>query len=414
MAFDVKNTLAVTKAAVAQMIGKGYMDVETGNIAELNDQYIVELGEKLDIQEGSIENGSPADIFFKAMMSQVSKIVIDTRSYVKQLPKLYKDTAEWGLVSEHIRVDLSDVYLSEMWNPEGFINFSDEGGAEYAEHIAAMEHACYKPAVHAKIYKKAKGIMVALTVAREQMFTAFRGLDELNSFVAALFNSVENTLALKAEIYALMTVSMLIATTRANNNEINVLAEYKTATGDSTITAATAFENGDFVRFAMRRIAETKAQIRRFTALYNNHESVTFASNANLILLNQFAVATAFNVKADVYNMEQLDIGDYDTVTSWQAVTSGSDKFGFNTASTISLTTEAATEAGIDAPESNKTITGVIAVLYDEYAAGVNVERTKTTSKYVAVTDYVNYFTNNLMNYAVNTDYPAVSFVVRD
>lgn len=417
MAFDVKNTLEVTKSAVAQLIGKGYMDKSMA-LTELNDQYLVDLGEalKLDPETGDITTGSPADLFFKALIGQVGKIVVDTRSYVAQLPKLFVDPLNWGIIAEYVKIDISDVMADEMWNPEGFINWSEEDGSgvEYAERITAMEHACYKPVVSARIYKKAKGIMVALTVAREQMFTAFTGVDQLNSFIAGLYNSVENTLQLKAEVYALMTVSMGIAKARANGNEINLLTEYNTETGN-TLTAAKAFEDADFLRFAARYISETKDNIRRYTALYNNHESITFAPEANTILLNKFSKAMVFNLQSNIYHDEKVGLGDYDTVSAWQAVTnSGTDKFTFATAGTISLTTEAAEEAGITSPETNKRIDGVVGVIYDRYAMGITIDKKKVTSSYTAVTDYTNYFHHSLVNYIVNDNYPIVSFVVRD
>lgn len=423
--FSTENTLKVTKAAIAQMTGKGYIDVETGELTELDDHFIVDLGEKLSMNEdGEVTNGSPADIFFKALLGQVGKLIVDTRSYVAALPNLYVDPINWGIIAEFVKIDLSDVMIDEMWNPNGFVNWSvnestkGEGltGPEEGARIAAIEFGCYKPPVHVKLYKQAKGIMVALTMAYSQLFTAFRGLDEYNSFIAGLYNSVENTLQLKAEVYALMTVSMGIAKARAHNNEINLLTEYKKVYPSSSIKAETALHDSDFLRFALMRIADVKDNTRRFTSLYNNHESLTFSPEPQLILLNKFANAAKFNLRANTYNEKLLGIGDYDTVNAWQAAISGSDSsaFNFETASTISLSQDAATEAGIASPEMNKTIKGVIGVLYDRYAMGITIDKRKTTSQYAASRDTTNFFYHSLVNYIVNDNYPIVSFIIAD
>ena len=345
----------------------------------------------------------------------LGKIVVDTRSYVAQLPKLYVDPVNWGLFQEQITIELSDVMVDEMWNPNGFIpwNAANSAGVNEGSRIAAIEFGCYKPPVQAKLYKKAHGIMVALTTAREQMFTAFTGLDQYNTFLAGLFNSVENTIQLKAEVYALMTVSMGIAKAKANSNEINLLAEYKALHASSTITAATAFEDPDFMRFALQRIAETKKYLKRFTTAYNNHEHVTFAAEPNAILLTKFAMAAKFGVRANTYNEELLGVGDYDEVAAWQAaMASDGNPYSFTTASTISLSEGASKEAGVG--ETATTITGVIGVIYDRYAMGITVDKRKTTSQYSASRDTTNFFYHALANYVVNDNYPIVSFVVRD
>lgn len=420
--FSTSQIVNVTKSAIAQMVADGYMDGD-GELTALDSQYIVDLGEKLDVENGNINTNSPADIFFKALMSQIGKIIIDTRSYVAELPRLYVDTVNWGLFTEQVMIDLSDVMIDEMWNADGFINWNTPAGTnpvtlsgqEEGSRIASIEFGCYKPPVTAKLYSKVHAIMVALTIAREQMFTAFRGIDEYSSFIAGLFNSVENTIQVKAEVYALMAVSMGIAKAKANGNEINLLTEYNTKYS-TTLTASKAFNDENFMRFALMRIAETKYNIRRYTALYNNHNHVTFASEPNTILLNSFANSAKFGVRANTFNEQLLGIGDYDSVSAWQsAVTStNSTPYAFENASTIMLSSAGAEYAGLGTATGAGTITGVIGVIYDRLAMGVTVDKRKTTSQYSASRDTTNYFYHSLISYVVNDSYPIVSFVVRD
>lgn len=427
--YSTTNTLNVTKSAIQQLTASGYMDGENADIelTALDDQFIVDLGERLNIQDGDVTNNTPADIFFKALMSQMGKIVVDTRSYVAQLPRLYVDPVNWGLFQEHITIELSDIMVDEMWNPDGFINWNVPasagvtiGGQAEGARIASIEFGCYKPPVHAKLYKKAHGIMTALTTAREQMFMAFKSLDQYNSFLAGLFNSVENTIQLKAEVYALMTVSMGIAKAKAHGNEINLLAEYN-ALIPTPLTKAKALNDSGFMKYALMRIAETKDNIKRFTTLYNNHEHLTFASEPQTILLNKFANSAKFNVRANTYHEELLGIGDYDKVSAWQSVLKITDNerqpYEFENSSSISLSKSAAVEAGLMESSDVGTsflISDVIGVVYDRMAMGITVDRKKTTSQYSASRDTVNYFYHALANYIVNDNYPIVIFTMDD
>lgn len=423
--FSTSEVVTVTKAAIAQLIADGYMDQADGELTALDSQYIVDLGEKLHLDEnGDFSVNSPADIMFKALLSQIGKIIVDNRRYVAQLPKLFVDPVNWGLFVEQITIELSDVMIDEMWNPDGFINYNtpESGGVypgvEEGKRIASIEFGCFKPPVSASLYKKAHGIMVGLTTAREQFFTAFRGLDEYQSFLAGLYNSVENTLQVKAEIYALMTVSMGIAKATANNNVINLRTEWVALGGDSTLSNAELINDPDFQRYMLQRIADVKSYVRRYNALYNNHDHITFSANPNVILLSQVANAAKFGVRANTYNEELLGIGDYDTVAAWQAAIDGvnTDPYNLTTASSISLSAAAATYAGLTVGEleTQYDITDVIGVLYDRYAMGITLDKRKVTSQYSASRDTLNEFYHSLVNYAVNDNYPIVVFVITD
>ena len=417
--YSTANTVNVTKSAIAQLTASGYGG-QLPTLKALDDQFIVDLGKALDFDaEGDISTNTPADLFFKALMSQMGKIIVDTRSYVAQLPKLYVDPVNWGLFQEQITIELSDVMIDEMWNPNGFINWNAPNGTGQAEgeRIAAIEFGCYKPPVHAKLYKKAHGIMTALTTAREQMFMAFKSVDQYNSFLAGLFNSVENTIQLKAEVYALMTVSMGIAKAKANGNEINLLDEYNTLSNHSLLKEA-ALNDSDFMKYALMRIAETKDNIKRFTTLYNNHEHLTFASEPQTILLNKFSNSAKFNVRANTYHEELLGIGDYDKVSAWQSAVGVDNKqpYNFDTSSSIILSKAGAMEAGLMKESDTGTqfaINGVIGVVYDRLAMGITIDRKKTTSQYSASRDTVNYFYHALANYIVNDNYPIVIFTMQ-
>ena len=428
--YNPTNTLNVTKAAIAQLIGKGYMS-EDYTLDALDDSAIVDLGEKLEITEdGDFAVNSPADIVFKAFLSALGKIVIDTRSYVAKLPKLYVDTINWGLFNETVTIDISDVMIDEMWNPNGYIPWNTPAdpltptvfpGQIEGARIAAIEHGFYRPAINAKIYKKAHGIMVAITTMYDQLFTAFRGVAELNEFLAGLYNSVENTIQLKAEVYAKMTVSMGIATAVANSNAIDIRAlaiDAGIANAD-TMPTVEMLENPDVIKLALENISEVQEYIKDYSALYNDGDMATFAKEVQMILLTKFAKKAKFNVRANTYNEELLGIGDYDTINMWQAATSSDDStpYNFAAASSIDLAKNAAVEAGLLEKTSQEThylISNVIGVVYDRLAMGINIDKKKTSTSYTANRDTINSFYHALARYSVNTHYPIVVFYISE
>lgn len=399
--FNSTNALAVTQRAIAQLTAKGYMTSTQVTLTALDDHQIVDMG----VAIANMTNGT--DLFVKALVGAMGKMIIDDRKYVAMLPKLFVDTYNWGAFCEAVQLGLDDVLVDEMWNPNGFVGGSAEGAR-----IAAIEYGCYKPPVNVKIYEKMHGIMVPLTVSTESMFTAFKSADEYTRFLAGLYNSVETTLQAKAEVYALMTVSMGIATADGHGNAIKLVTEYNAATG-STLTAATALADPGFCKFMCQRIEEVKENMRRISTAYNDHTVVSFSAQPQLAMLTAASAAIRANVTASVYNGGIITPENYDTVPSWQAVhtTAGDASFNLTTASSVALTKDAynATDPATAATAA-KTITGIVAVLYDRYAMGIALDKKKVTSNYAASRDTTNYFHHAAVQYMVNPAYPIVTF----
>lgn len=420
--FSTSDIVNVTKAAISQLIGKGYMNEADGEFDALDDQLIVDFGEKLSLTEdGDFAVNSPADIMYKSLLSQIGRIIVDKRSYVAKLPRLFVDTVDWGLFTEHIMIDLSDVMVDEVWNPNGYIPWNAAGGAGIAEgsRIAAIEFGCYKPVVTSKLYSKAHGIMVALTTGYEQLFTAFKGVDEYQSFVTGLYNSVENTLQAKAEIYAMMTISMGIAKSAANGNSYDLRTLYAAAGGTTTgLTAEELLNDKDFEAFMLRTIDETKDYMQRMSSLYNDGEFVTFSADPHVIMLTAAAKAAKFGVRANTFNEELLGIGEYDTVPSWQAAISSLNNhpYSFEVASSIMLTKAAAEEAGLTVGEGETSLTlpGYVALIYDRYAMGITLDKRNVSSQYAASRMTINTFYHSLIRYQINDSYPIVSFYISE
>ena len=427
--YSTENTLTATKNAISQLIAKGYMDAESaGNLTALDDQYIIDLGQKINPDgEGDFSVGSPADIVFKSFMTTFSRIITDTRAYRARLQSLFVDPSQWGLLRENIMLDLSDCMIDEVWNYDGYVPWNTpESGGVYAGHeegkrIASIEFGFYRPPVSVKLYQKAHGIMVALTTCRDQFFSAFRGVDELNQFLAGLYNSIENTLQVKAEVYAMMCVSMGIASAYANSNFYDLRASYTEAGGDDTdgnghdLTAAQLLEKDDFQAHMLKQIDLAREYMAGYSALFNDHEIGTFSNDVHVTLLSQAASAAKFKVRANTYNEKLLGIGDFDRIPAWQApVKSGDTRpYTFETASSISLTAAAAKEAGVDTDKA-LTLSGVVAVLYDRQAMGITVDKRKSTSQYAASRDTLNTFYHSLISYIVNSSYPICAFYISE
>ena len=414
---DVKS---VTQAVLNQMIGAKYFPVTEGdepaavqNVDAVNSALLVDMGE---VAAGS---EAAADLAYKVMIDQLGKMVIESRSYVAQLPSLFVDPIEWGGFVEHVQVGLSDVYDDEMWNPDGFINYNDEGGKEYAQKMAEQEHAFYRPRVHAKIFKEAKAISVRLTTLKDQLFTAFKSLDEMNRFLTALYASVENTLQLKAQAYALATVATGIGRATALGHGYDLRALYNAETGSNIANSTEFRKNDEAMRWALGFMANTKDNFSQYSTAFNNAvEPVeTPPDDVRTILLAKFANDAKFGVRANTFHEELIGIGDFERVTAWQGInTAGSNAFNFGAVSKVMFTADSAEKVGITLGEgvTSYTVPNVVGVMYDKYALGISLDKKKVTASYTAVNDSWNSFYHALVNYICNDNYNLVYFFISD
>ena len=464
------DVIDVVKSGISQLIAANYFDAETPELTETDTTALVELGH-------SLENHTPAaDIFLGALVDTLAGMRIDSRAYSAVLPSLFVDTYEWGGFREHVVMGLSDILDDEMYPINGFIGYNEVGGDDEAVRIAGIEHGTFKPAAASKFYDEGKAFMIALSTVREQLFTACRSLSDLNKLISAMQISVDNTIQLKAEVGALATVSTGIARAIALNNEIPLVTLYndfvtgftdntdfsvkyeslteeptdwstdyanyykKDANGDweaatSTFTAGqiyrktvvegaavktvptgwAAMNNPEFVAFMLETIANTEDEFTRFTAVYNNHNHVTFSNDSRLILLSKVANRAKFGVRANTFNEQLLGIGDYEKVSGWQAIAqSGKNPFAPETLMSISLTKDAATKVGLTVGELDTGITleNIVGVLYDRYAMGISLDKKKVTTSYTASQDKYNTYHHNLINYIIDDNFPMVVFTL--
>lgn len=467
----ITDVIDVVKSGISQLTAANFYDAETLELTETNTAALVELGH-------SLENHTlAADIFLGALVDTLTGMRIDSRSYTAVLPSLFVDTYEWGGFREHVVIGLSDILDDEMYPVNGFIGYNESGGDDEAVRIAGIEHGTFKPAAQSKFYDEGKAFMIALSTIREQLFTAVRSLSELNKLISAMQISVDNTIQLKAEVGALATVSTGIARAIALGNEIPLVTLYnewvasQTANTDYTVTykslteeptdfsdnyanyfkknSAGAFVAQDtatftagavyektttegaalktvptgwaalndenFVAFVLETIANTEDEVKRFTAVYNNHQHVTFSNDSRLILLSRFANRAKFGVRANTYNEQLLGIGDYERVTGWQAVAKAdTDPFAPETLSSISLSKASAEKVGLTVAggATGLTLTNIIGFLYDRYALGISLDKKKVTTSYTASQDKYNTYHHNIINYIIDDNFPMVAFTL--
>ena len=393
---QIKN---LTMNAIAQTLGESYMTTEDGTIAPLDDAKLIDVGTDVANLERGVEN------FTKSLLDQLAKIYIVSDVYKNDLPDIFVDSFDWGGFIEVVNFDLAEVIDDPMFN---LID-----GQSYAD----IEHTFYQPKVNVKLFTERKGVALPWSIGREQVMTAFTGIDEMNKFISGLNVNIENTYNIILETYSHILVSSAVAISdKAINTSVHLITEYNDETGNTETSATVLLQDEAFLAWVSRKIKDIRRNIKKMTRSFNDGSCNTFTpvGKDKLILVGKFVDAIKFNLRADTYHEDMVGFGEYDEIAFWQGhYTSDGEtesKFDFDDVTTISVKGDPNDKLGIGT--SDVTINKCVGLIYDKRGIGLCPFKTKITSNYTASADFTTYWRHLLLNYIVNSQFNMVALIM--
>lgn len=340
------------------------------------------------------------DSFTRDLIDQVGKIMFVDRTYTSQAPNILKDGWEYGSILEKVRCELPDAQDNATWD---LFNYPVSGGAAYPDPFELS-----KPDVKAKFFNSKTTYEVPITLTVEQVKEAFQSASQMSSFIAMIENRIAMKMTLCNDALIMATIDNLIGQKlHSGKNVINLITLYNAAkpAGASNVTAATALQDKEFLRFASKTIGMYKKYLAGASALYNEGDYVTFtpADRLKFVANTEFAKALDSYLYSDTYNEEFVKLGGYEEVAYWQ---------GSGTSNGDRLTIDVSIDVNGTATEVKNT--GVVAVMFDDEAAAVCNQNYRVTSIYNPRGEYTNYFYKWDAMYMNDTLENAVVFTIAD
>lgn len=389
------DSVKVVNSAIAQALGKNY-NSEEHTLTALDSSKLVDVGR-------DVEDGDYLASFGLGMVSQIGKIVMDTRLLETDDPDIMVDTYEWGGFIERVRYDIVDLEDDPMYNLVD--------GKSYAD----VEHTYHKPKGIVKVYQEAKPLGGVMSEIREQLRETFNGASQMEKYIRGTFSAIDNTFRFKAHVLNMVIHSAAIAiSNKALENAVHVLSEAKTAgIVESDVTAIQALNNRAFLAFLAKRISMIRDNMKAMSVAYNNGTIPTFTpyENSRVVLLAEIARALKFNLRADTFNPNELGFGNYKEVATWQ-VSKDTDEsaFSYPSSSKISIAADPSNKLGIGTEAVE--LENCAGIIYDKYALGMSLDRFNVTSSYTACASFWNYFYHSLVNYIIDSSYSMVAIML--
>ena len=374
----VTDASSIVNALYQEMTG-------STDITTVDASNIVDIGKTL-------QKVTSVDAIYKSIADKVGKVVVKNKLYTGKFPNLLRDGWEFGSIMETLRVKPYTAVKDPSYNPSnGSYPLTDyqAGGvvAKYFTDHDNFEFVYWKPT--------------------DQLWSAFNSMDEMVRFLGAIEVAVANSLTVRLQGLAKTAINNMIAQTvhtdfpntstegySANSyaRSINVLKLYNDATG-SSLTVENCRQSAEFLKFFVKLVMNTYDRLQDMSKIFNidGEDTFTKAEDIDLVILSTVANDIKVNMQSDVYHKDLVSLPNYETVPYWQASGTAYDE---STIGEIKVTIKTGddTTATIELP-------GILGVMFDKNAIGINCEKRKTTTFYHPDLDQTKFFDKYFAQY---------------
>ena len=367
---EVKQIYSIVNAVSSEVLGK--TDIVKDDLTG-----IVDLGTEV-FNQGAVDN------YVKSLVNHIGKVVFVNRPYSGKVPSVLMDAWEFGSVMEKISADIPAAEENDTWN------LTD--GAEYKQDVF------HKPVVTAKFFNSKVTFEVPVSITERQVKESFSSAEQLNGFLSMIYNAVDKSMTIKTDALIMRTINNMVGETlkadaakftqtgKALNYGsastvrcVNLLYLYNQAKG-TTLTAAQAVLNPDFIRYASYQMGLYADRLQSISTLFNigGKDRFTPKDALHVVLLSDFAKAAQTFLYSDTEHFDQVLLPNAETIASWQG--SGQD-YSFAHTSAINIKTASGTDVNIS---------GVLGVMFDRDALGVCNTDKRVTTNYNAKAEFFN------------------------
>lgn len=392
----IENVVEITKSGIAQALGSEYSE-QIGTLNPTNSGALADLGTKVTSAQ------SFEQLFLNGVLETMGRLEIEDVVYKSnEFNSMMIDKDMFPGFMARIYFEPSDNIMSDP-------SFSLESGKNYAE----LEHKYFGAKYSEKIFDMQMDLLGAMSYSQEELITAFRGWEEMNSFLSGKRASILSIIDLRLNVWKHMLAQSAIAQSITQKSAIHLVTDYKKINTAFDKTGVDALYDRDFLAYTSEVVSNTKDYIKRMSTAFNNKEHITFSTNTNLWLLSAVENRIRYGLRADTFNEKLLSFGDYETITAWQGVASAEDKFDIKTLSTVMLDNDSVKKFGLTPnSETNYVQPGVIGLLADWRAIGITIIReyanTSVTASASFTTDFYHYLTRAILD----SNYPIVAFIL--
>lgn len=365
-----------------------------------------------------IGNSGAYDKYVKKCVNHIGLVKVMDRVISGNAPKIYKESWKYGSIMELLSFELPDAIANDQ---QQLTN-----GNTYNQDVF------YSPDVDVKFYNDKVSWTIPMSFLAngskdDRIAQSFSSPSQCVNFWSGIELAIENALSLQIDSLIMRTLNYYIAkqmyediiadaTLGTGYNDystvrcINLLKDYNERFS-KTLTVADCMTDTDFLKYASYIMALTMDRMTKASTIFNMEGKIrqTPKSTMHFVTLSEFERSSEMYLQADTFHDELVKLPGHETVPAWQ--TPGTS-YSFDDTSAIkckvkAIVADVETSVTVD-------IKGVLAIMFDDYAASVTNFSQNTTSHYNAKGDFINTFYSVVSGYNNMYDQNFVIFFVAD
>lgn len=332
---------------------------------------IVSVGQTIT---ASTDFGDNFDNYVAKIVDKVGLTLYGTKYGIVDGLGLIRYGLEYASAIEKIRVDVGDYEDNKAWQ------LTDSNIANSFTDLFNFVPAT----VDTIYYNQAGTFKVKISIPEYQVKSAFKSREDMIRFFDFIEIRVKTKMQLALKYAEKRLLNNFIAEKiHANNGVINLLAEYRNATGDTTVTVTNCLSSKEFLRFASKTIGVYRSLLHEESGIFNVSNYVTHTSDDELkmFFLTDFAKALESYLLSDTYHDNYVKQDGYREIAFWQNYVDGSvtEKSRIN----VKIASDNTTAV-------NQT--GILAVLLDKDACFIASEQPNVKALPNPDGDFTNYW----------------------
>lgn len=359
---EVKNNMKVEQ--VYELVNKTTQEIlgdKAPTVGGDNLTKLVDVGKEL-FDNTDVEN------YMGILVDHIGRMIFVNRPYSGRAPSVRMDDWEFGSIMEKIDAGIPEAKENKSWKLVD--------GTTYNQDIFN------KPKdVKVKFFNDRVTFDIEMSFVDRQIKSAFSNVNQLNAFFSMIYTKIETSMIIKLDSLIMATINNFIANVYLNGTsaqKINI------AQGYTETSLSALFKNPNFIRDAAYHIKLASDHMTNISKLFNIGKRVrhTEKSRQKIILLSDFAAGADIYLQSDTFHNELTKLPNADRVSFWQY---SGDNFSIDEISAIDVIPNTPNGAG-----SEVKINGILSVIFDREALGVNNFNRRTTSHYNAAAEFLN------------------------
>ena len=384
--------------------------MKVAQIATLLNTYILPniLGEGVMVNEDltnivdigiQIGDANAYDKYVGKVVNVIGKVEVVDRVLKGSAPTIQKESWLYGSILEQLSFDLPDAIDNDAYKLTNGNTYNQD--------------TFYAPSLDASFFNDRVTRQIPMSflangTSDDRITQSFASPEQCQAFWSGIELAIRNRTTLEIDALSMRCINYYIGKQmyediistlgvgetigdKTGVRCVNLLKLYNAQFAD-TLSASECLTNKDFLRFAAYTMMNVKDCLNDISTLYNMNGSVrqTLDEDLHCVMLSRFERACDYYLASDTFHDTLVSLPRHKTIAKWQAEGTAND---FDTVSGIDIKVKSV-DSDDDPITPTVQVSGILAVMFDNYACNVVNEKQNATSHYNAKADFINTFYN--------------------